>query len=137
MPGAKVPTTLPQILNHDELVRLFTVTTNRKHRAVLMTGLRRGASCQRARSVEGRRYRLRPDVSCASTRARATRTATSPCRLGCSSTCASTGAVTDLSIGCSPTRPFDRPMTRQTPTRIYQSAKDRARIAKGRRDPYP
>ena len=28
------PSTLPQILNHDELVRLFTVTTNFKHRAV-------------------------------------------------------------------------------------------------------
>ena len=30
VPGAKVPSTLPQILNHDELVRLFTVTTNLK-----------------------------------------------------------------------------------------------------------
>ena len=28
VPGAKVPSTLPQILNHEELVRLFTVTTN-------------------------------------------------------------------------------------------------------------
>ena len=42
VPGAKVPTTLPQILNHDELVRLFTVTTNRKHRAVLMTAYAAG-----------------------------------------------------------------------------------------------
>ena len=30
VPGAKVPSTLPQILNHDELVRLFTVTTDLK-----------------------------------------------------------------------------------------------------------
>ena len=37
VPGAKTPSTLPQILNHDELVRLFTVTTNPKHRALLMT----------------------------------------------------------------------------------------------------
>ena len=37
VPGAKVPSTLPQILNHDELVRLFTVTTDLRHRAVLMT----------------------------------------------------------------------------------------------------
>ena len=38
----KVPSTLPQILNHDELVRLFTVTTNLKHRAVLMTAYAAG-----------------------------------------------------------------------------------------------
>ena len=37
LPGAKTPSTLPEILNHDELVRLFTVTTNPKHRSVLMT----------------------------------------------------------------------------------------------------
>ena len=37
VPGAKQPTKLPEILNHDELMRLFTVTTNPKHRALLMT----------------------------------------------------------------------------------------------------
>ena len=37
LPGAKTPSTLPEILNHDELVRLFTVTTNPKHRSVLIT----------------------------------------------------------------------------------------------------
>ena len=42
VPGAKVPSTLPQILNHDELVRLFTVTTDLKHRAVLMTAYAAG-----------------------------------------------------------------------------------------------
>ena len=42
VPGAKVPSTLPQILNHDELVRLFTVTTNLKHRTVLMTAYAAG-----------------------------------------------------------------------------------------------
>ena len=46
VPGAKQPTKLPEILNQDELVRLFTVTTNPKHRALLMTayaaGLRAG-----------------------------------------------------------------------------------------------
>ena len=50
VPGAKVPSTLPQILNHDELIRLFTVTTNLKHRAVLMTayaaGLRASELCR-------------------------------------------------------------------------------------------
>ena len=42
VPGAKEPSTLPQILNHDELVRLFTVTTNPKHRALLMTAYAAG-----------------------------------------------------------------------------------------------
>ena len=42
VPGAKVPSTLPQILNPDELVRLFTVTTNLRYRAVLMTAYAAG-----------------------------------------------------------------------------------------------
>ena len=42
LPGAKTPFTLPQILNRNELVRLFTVTTNRKHRALLMTAYAAG-----------------------------------------------------------------------------------------------
>jgi len=37
LPCAKEPSKLPEILSHEELVRLFTVTTNRKHRALLMT----------------------------------------------------------------------------------------------------
>jgi site-specific recombinase XerD len=37
LPCAKEPSKLPEILSHAELVRLFTVTTNRKHRALLMT----------------------------------------------------------------------------------------------------
>ena len=37
LPCAKEPSKLPQSLSHGELVRLFTVTTNRKHRALLMT----------------------------------------------------------------------------------------------------
>ena len=42
VPGAKQPTKLPEILNHDELMRLFTVTTNPKHRALLMTAYAAG-----------------------------------------------------------------------------------------------
>ena len=37
LPGAKEPSKLPEVLSHEELVRLFTVTTNRKQRALLMT----------------------------------------------------------------------------------------------------
>ena len=42
LPGAKTSSTLPQILNRDELVRLFTVTTNRKHRALPMAAYAAG-----------------------------------------------------------------------------------------------
>jgi len=37
LPGPKQPLTLPEVLNPVELLRLFRVTTNRKHRALLMT----------------------------------------------------------------------------------------------------
>lgn len=37
IPGAKEPSKLPQVLSHEELVRLFTVTTNPKQRSLLMT----------------------------------------------------------------------------------------------------
>ena len=42
VPGAKTPSTLPVLLNNDELVRLFDVTTNLKHRALLMTAYAAG-----------------------------------------------------------------------------------------------
>ena len=42
VPGAKQPSKLPEILNRDEIVRLFTVATNPKHRAVLMTAYAAG-----------------------------------------------------------------------------------------------
>ena len=42
VPSAKQASTLPQLLNHEELVRLFTVTTNLRHRAVLMTAYAAG-----------------------------------------------------------------------------------------------
>lgn len=42
LPCAKEPSTLPEVLTHEELIRLFTVTTNRKHRAVLMTSYAAG-----------------------------------------------------------------------------------------------
>lgn len=42
IPGAKEPSKLPEVLSHEELVRLFTVTTNRKQRALLMTAYAAG-----------------------------------------------------------------------------------------------
>ena len=59
--GAKTPSTLPEILNHDELVRLFslfTVTTNPKHRALLIT-----AYAARLRASELGRLQVKADLS--------------------------------------------------------------------------
>ena len=66
LPGAKTPSTLPEILNHDELVRLFTVTTNPKHRSVLMTAysarLRAGELGRlRVSDIDSQRMSLRVD----------------------------------------------------------------------------
>lgn len=77
LPCAREPSKLPQILSHEELVRLFTVTTNRKHRALLMTtyaaGLRAsevthlrvsdidsGRMCIRVEQGKGRKDRYVP-----------------------------------------------------------------------------
>ena len=62
LPGAKTPSTLPEILNHDELVRLFSVTTNLKHRAVLMTAYAAGLRASEIGRVQPQRYRLAADV---------------------------------------------------------------------------
>jgi len=77
LPCAKEPSKLPEILSHEEIVRLFTVTTNRKHRALLMTtyaaGLRAsevthlrvrdidsGRMCIRVEQGKGRKDRYVP-----------------------------------------------------------------------------
>ena len=66
LPGAKTPSTLPEILNHDELVRLFTVTTNPKHRSVLMTAYAAGLRASeigrvRLSDIDSKRMSLRVD----------------------------------------------------------------------------
>ena len=66
LPGAKTPSTLPEILNHEELVRLFTVTTNPKHRAVLMTAYAAGLRASeigrlRDSDIDSKRMCLRVD----------------------------------------------------------------------------
>ena len=66
LPGAKTPSTLPEILNDDELVRLFTVTTNPKHRSVLMTAYAAGLRASeigrvRVSDIDSKRMSLRVD----------------------------------------------------------------------------
>lgn len=66
LPGAKEPSKLPQILNDEELVRLFTVCIDPKHRALLMTayaaGLRASALCRfKVPDIDSKRMCLRVD----------------------------------------------------------------------------
>ena len=66
LPGAKTPSKLPEILNHDELVRPFSVTANPKHRSALMTvyaaGLRAGELGRlRISDIDSQRMCLRVD----------------------------------------------------------------------------
>ena len=135
VPGAKVPSTLPQVLNHDELVRLFTVTTNLKHRAVLMTAYAAGLRaselgrlqvcdidsarmCLRVNQGKGSKDRYVPLSPRLLEHLREYWRRDRP------------------QHWLFPTRPLDRPMSRQTPARIYQAAKDKARIRKAGGDSY-
>ena len=66
VPGAKQPSKLPEILNHEELVRLFTVAANPKHRALLMTAYAAGLRASelirlRASDIDSGRMTLRVD----------------------------------------------------------------------------
>ena len=66
LPGAKTPSILPELLNHDELVRLFSVTTNRKHRALLTTAYAAGLRASelgrlRISDIDSQRMFLRID----------------------------------------------------------------------------
>ena len=66
LPGAKTPSTLPEILNRDELLRLFTVTANPKHRTLPMTAYAAGLRCSeltrlRVSDIDSGRMLLRVD----------------------------------------------------------------------------
>ena len=135
VPGARVPTVLPQVLNRDELVRLFTVTTNLKHRAVLMTAYAAGLRASelgrlQLSDIDSARMCLRVDQG----KGNKDRYV-SPSRPGCWSCCASTGVVTGPSTGCSPLtpRPPDDPADTHThlPGRQGQGPHPQER-----RDPY-
>ena len=123
------PRPVPQILNHDELVRLFTVTTNLKHRALLMTAYAAGLRaselgrlqltdvdsarmCLRVDQGKGNKDRYVPLSPRLLEQLREYRRRDRP------------------KHWLFPSRPLDRPMSRSGPAHIYQAAKDKARIRK-------
>ena len=129
VPGAKTPSTLPEILNHDELVRLFTVTTNPKHRALLMTAYAAGL-----RASELGRLRV-TDIDCARMCLRIDQgkgnkdryVPLSPRLLEQLREYWRRDRPQHLLF---PGRPIERPMHRSTPALIFQNAKDKAGIRK-------
>ena len=129
VPGAKVPTVLPQILNHDELVRLFTVTTNLKHRTVLMTAYAAGLRASelgrlKVADIDSTRMCLRVDQG------KGNKDRYVPLSPRLLEQLREYWRRDRPRHWLFPTHPLDQPMTRQTPTRIYHAARDKARIRK-------
>ena len=129
LPGAKTPSILPELLNHDELVRLFTVTTNRKHRALLMTAYAAGLRASelgrlRISDIDSQRMCLRIDQG----KGNKDRYVPLSPRL-----------LEELREYWHRVRPerwlfpnqlLGRPMSRHGPSHIYSRAKDKAEIDK-------
>ena len=129
VPGAKTPSTLPEILNHDELVRLFTVTTNPKHRALLMTAYAAGLRASelgrlRVTDIDSARMCLRIDQGKGN---KDRYVPLSPRLLEQLREYWRRDRPQHLLF---PGRPIERPMHRSTPALIFQNAKDKAGIRK-------
>ena len=129
LPGAKTPSTLPELLNHDELVRLFSVTINRKHRALLMTAYAAGLRASelgrlRTRDIDSQRMCLRIDQG------KGNKDRYVPLSPRLLEQLREYWHRDRPRHWLFPIHPLDRPMTRQTPTRIYQAAKGKAGIRK-------
>jgi site-specific recombinase XerD len=129
LPGAKEPSKLPEVLSHEELVRLFTVTTNDKHRALLMTtyaaGLRASEvtrlkntdidsqrMCLRVEQGKGSKDRYLPLSERLLVQLRVYWRRRRP------------------ALWLFPGHPTDRPMSRHSASSIYRGAKAKAGITK-------
>ena len=129
LPGAKTPSTLPEILNHEELVRLFTVTTNPKHRAVLMTAYAAGLRASelgrlQVTDIDSARMCLRIDQG------KGNKDRYVPLSPRLLEQLRAYWRRDRPEHWLFPGRPLDRPMHRSTPARIYHNAKDKAGIRK-------
>ena len=130
VPGAKQPKRLPEILSREEIVRLFSLTVNLKHRALLMTAYVAGLRCSELASLQpsdinSGRMLIRVDQG----KGNKDRYVPLSPRL-----------LEELRNYWRRTRPegwmfpsqiAGRPMTRSGIYRIYQGARDRAGIEKG------
>ena len=129
IPGAKEPSKLPQVLSNEELVRLFTVSTNAKHRAVLMSayaaGLRASELARlKVTDIDSQRMCLRVEQG----KGQKDRYVPLSPRLleqlrAYWRRCRPQGWLF-------PGRPNERPLTRHTLAWVYHRAKDKAGITK-------
>ena len=129
LPGAKTPSTLPEILNHEELVRLFTVTTNPKHRAVLMTAYAAGLRASelgrlQVTDIDSARMCLRIDQG------KGNKDRYVPLSPRLLEQLRAYWRRDRPQHWLFPGRPLDRPMHRSTPALIFHNAKDKAGIRK-------
>ena len=129
VPGAKQPSRLPEILNHDELARLFTVATNPMHRALLMTAYAAGLRASeltrlRISDIDSGRMALRVDQGKGS---KDRYVPLSPRLLAQLRAYWRRKRPTHWLF---PGRCVDRSLSRHGPAHIYKSAKDKAGISK-------
>ena len=129
VPGAKEPSTLPQILSHDELVRVFTVTTNLKHRALLMTAYAAGLRASelgrlQLANIDSARMCLRIDQG------KGNKDRYVPLSPRLLEQLRAYWRRERPAPWLFPGRPADRPMSRAGPAHIYHLAKDKAGIHK-------
>ena len=129
VPGAKQPSKLPEILNHDELVRLFTVTTNPKHRALLMTAYAAGLRASelgrlRVSDIDSGRMALRVEQG------KGSKDRYVPLSPRLLAQLRAYWRRKRPAHWLFPGQPADRPMSRHGPAHIYTLAKEKAGIDK-------
>ena len=129
VPGAKEPSTLPQILSQDELVRLFTVTTNLKHRALFMTAYAAGPRASelvrlKVADIDSGRMTLRIEQG------KGHKDRYVPLSPRLLEHLREYWQREHPTPWLFPGQPDDRPMSRYSPTQLYQIAKRKAAIGK-------
>jgi site-specific recombinase XerD len=129
LPGAKEPSKLPYILSRDELVRLFTVSTNPKHRTLLMTTYAAGLRASevgrlRVADIDSERMCLRIDQG------KGNKDRYVPLSRRLLEQLRIYWRRSRPPLWLFPGHPPERPMTRAGSAYIYHRAKDKAAISK-------
>ena len=129
LPGAKEPSKLPYILSREELVRLLTVSTNPKHRSVLMTAYAAGLRASevgrlKITDIDSERMCLRIDQG------KGNKDRYVPLSMRLLHQLREYWRRSRPPEWLFPGHPPERPMTRAGAAHIYHAAKDKAGITK-------
>lgn len=130
VPGAKQPKRLPEILNREEILRLFSLTVHLKHRTLLMTAYAAGLRCSeltnlQASDIDSVRMLIRVDQG------KGNKDRYVPLSPRLLEELRNYWRRTRPEGWMFPGRIAGRPMTRSGIYRVYQAARDRAGIEKG------